>query len=372
MLKRRASLPGWSLGQPSIPSLAPSWRSHGAESRPAPMRTENVLQSRTDTPAPLGASMKSKLRSSIAVNEAYFILKNLKQRLRQTFRRDSLTDEFTQATDPEERAKYALRVFGEYVDTAGLDADSIAGLRVLEVGPGDNLGSAFLFAAHGAEVATLDAFRVTRAETADVATSVHLMKQTGRDATAAPAILDGIDCRYGTPLERATDVFPHESFDLIVSCAVLEHVRSIEVALGQADMLLRPGGCQVHFVDLRDHGMFTPGGIHELAFLGVGDSTWRLMTENLALPNRSRISRYDQVLAALNYSTQWSVSHVLGISDPLKPTMDLADLLALPLRSETTAALSSLPAKSRRVLQDAPLEDWIVQVFAVACQKPQR
>jgi SAM-dependent methyltransferase len=329
------------------------------------------MRTRSQTPATFGLSLKSKLRSSIAVNEAYFVLKNLGARWRQTSRKVSLSREFMTSADPAARAEHAKDQFGMYQSLGGLDATSVTGRRVLEVGPGESLGAAFLFAAHGADVATLDAFRVKRSEHADIATAALLMKKMGHEAKAASAILDRIDTRYGIPLERASDAFAPESFDLIVSNAVLEHTRDVQAALRQADALLRPGGCQIHNVGLGDHGVFTPGGIHELAFLGVSDFLWRLMTEHLALPNRSRVSTYREVLTSLDYTTTWSVTGILGV-DPLEPALALDGLLALPMRPETAKALSLLPAKSREFLEGAPIEDWLVQAFHVTCWKPGR
>lgn len=328
----------------------------------------------TDDQAQAGSSsaartLKSRLRGSIAVNEAYFVLKNFRERLRHWLRRDSLTDVFAKDTDLAGKAEYALAVFNKYLSLGALAPASLKGMRVLEIGPGESLGVASLFAAHGAEVATADAFRVWRSGDADAATAALVMRRTGHDAADATAVLERIDARYGVPLEQASSAFPRESFDLIVSTAVLEHTRDVRVALGEADLLLRPGGCQIHYVGLDDHGVFTPGGLHELTFLGVSDRIWHLMTDDLAFPNRARLSVYREVLASLDYTTTWSVVGVLGV-DQLPSELSIAELLAGPLPDETADALFSVPARSARFLKDAPLEDWLVQAFWATGRKP--
>src|SRR5262249_54880083 len=70
-----------------------------------------------------------------------------------------------------------------------------------------------------------------------------------------------------------------ESYDLIVSNAVLEEIYDPTPVLLAQGQLLRPGGLWVHMIDLRDYGMFSKHGFHPLEFLTVPDWVYRRMVE---------------------------------------------------------------------------------------------
>ena len=69
----------------------------------------------------------------------------------------------------------------------------------------------------------------------------------------------------------------------------------------------------LHQIDLRDHGMFTSGGQHPLAFLTLPEWLWRAMTSNAGgAPNRRLFPYYRQRFAALGYDARYHITHVLG------------------------------------------------------------
>ena len=77
---------------------------------------------------------------------------------------------------PEQGANYVASVFRDYLDAGGLSVADLQGASVLEVGPGDNLGVAALFAAAGAKkVVCLDRFRA-------IATRPRTATSTGRSS----------------------------------------------------------------------------------------------------------------------------------------------------------------------------------------------
>ena len=310
---------------------------------------------------------KKLLRRSVLVNEAYFIAKNTIAGLRGGIEHS----DFGRSSECTARADYAEEVFDRYLRDAGLAPSGLAGKRVVEIGPGDNLGAAFLFALHGAEVWTLDAFVVTREPGADEATAEALAQRAAfGDRTESPLnVLHTVHTVYGVPLERATDVLADGTFDLVLSNAVLEHVHNLDAALSQLDALLAPGGLQVHAVDLRDHGVFSRAGIHELAFLGVSDLVWRRMGDNIGLPNRRRMSAYRSAMRELGYDATYMVTHILGTPDALRDPLPLSDAVSQTARPRTAKALDSVPARAKRRLEGAPREDWVVQRFVMVARR---
>src|SRR3989344_8004674 len=53
--------------------------------------------------------------------------------------------------DPKERSRYSEEVFYDYFRYSGFTADFLKGKRILEIGPGENLGVALQCLAYGAE-----------------------------------------------------------------------------------------------------------------------------------------------------------------------------------------------------------------------------
>jgi hypothetical protein len=65
--------------------------------------------------------------------------------------------------DVERTRGYVQEVFDDYLHYGHIDRRELAGMRILEIGPGANLGVALLFAAHGArEVVCVDRFESDR------------------------------------------------------------------------------------------------------------------------------------------------------------------------------------------------------------------
>lgn len=145
-----------------------------------------------DAQAPHGPlhAAKRLLRRSVAVNEAYFIVKNTVAGIRGGIEHA----DFGRESDVAARADYAEEVFSRYLGDADLTRAELEGLRVVEIGPGDNQGAAFLFALNGADVWTPDAFLVSREPGADEATADELARRcaAGDPPRSARDVLSGI------------------------------------------------------------------------------------------------------------------------------------------------------------------------------------
>src|SRR5262245_24553885 len=155
----------------------------------------------------------------------------------------------------------AVQVGRNYLGWMG-DRVQLRGLKVLELGPGINFGSAFYLAAHGAIPAVADRFlapwdpdyhpgfyrrlweRLRQQEP-------HLDTQRLSACLAAGAYLPDAIAQHQHGTEDLD--LPSESVDLVISNAVLEHLYDHAAALRQLSRITRPGGWNFHQVDFRYH-----------------------------------------------------------------------------------------------------------------------
>ena len=218
--------------------------------------------------------------------------------------------------------RYIEDVYRDYLRYGGLTAADLEGARVLEVGPGDNLGVGLRFLADGAaEFVGVDRFRAHRYD--DQQQAIYEAVREALDPAARErASVERLERVEGVPAERAAEALRGRQFDLIISRAVLEHVYDTDATFDAMDALLAPGGRMLHKVDLRDHGMFTGGGLHPLEFLTVGPATYRRMTFYSGKPNRRLASWYRQKLAALGYDARFLVTHLVGASGDVDPHVE--------------------------------------------------
>ncbi len=165
--------------------------------------------------------------------------------------------------DPDkDRAEYVKGVFAKHMEPAKAHLD-LAGARVLEIGPGGNVGVALLFLTAGCrDAACIDTFPWVSEQT-------DLYRDLAEDADE---LLSKIDYRCPEAIE--TTPLPSESFDFVYSQAVLEHVRDPLATARSMARLLRPGGVTSHQVDLRDHRDFSD----PLVFLQHSDWVWEAAT----------------------------------------------------------------------------------------------
>ncbi len=164
---------------------------------------------------------------------------------------------------------------------------------LLELGPGDGLANALYAAAAG--VTTIWMVDVGDFATAEMQTYRQIVQQLAADnpdfakrvdLSSRPAMLASIGARYLTGGTADLAQIPTGSVDLIVSYAVIEHVRRDELAQAFAETfrILAPGGIARHWVDLMDHlggrlnNLRLPPGIWEhplMASAGFYTNRWR-------------------------------------------------------------------------------------------------
>lgn len=161
---------------------------------------------------------------------------------------------------------YAIQIATGYRDWLAARGIALEGQRVLELGPGPSLGPAVCLAVAGAKVTCADLYPAKWSPTYHAAFYRELR---ARLATAWP----GADLRVITRLLEAgafdpsvvqlveagaedLDVFEEGAFDLVLSNAVLEHVRDVPAGLFQMARVTAPGGYNLHSIDFRDHRDF--------------------------------------------------------------------------------------------------------------------
>lgn len=202
----------------------------------------------------------------------------------------------------EANAGYFRHCFADYCTRLRRDPQSgaaLAGLQVLEYGPGDVLGVALLCIAHGAErVVCVDRFPLERLTPANIAIYRALLEGL------AGAMRERAEAAFRTPGDPASGLDPARidyrvtadgasgmvaAFDLILSRAVLEHVHDLPLLFADMRRALRPGGVAVHQVDLKSHGLdrSTP-----FDFLAWPSWLYALMYSHKGFPNRWRVGHY--------------------------------------------------------------------------------
>lgn len=219
--------------------------------------------------------------------------------------------------------------FADYQKYGQLDETRLRGKRVLEIGPGETLGVALRFIGAGAEqVTAVDKFvplqrspfhqrLYTALEAERPPEERERMGQAIDLANGVQVHEDRLTYVYGEGVEDTALRLPGSSFDVIVSNAVLEEVYDLDQLFASLDHLLKPGGRQVHVIDLGDYGMFAKHGFHPLEFLTIPDGIYRYMVEASGQPNRKPLQYYRQKTASLGYRAEIYRTWVVGNSSRL-------------------------------------------------------
>lgn len=224
-----------------------------------------------------------------------------------------------QAPPPEEEAGYVLYMFEDYARRLADLGASWKDQAVLELGPGDHFGIAYLCLAHGArQVTCIDKFRPQR-DPASLRKLYEALAQklSGaiRDSFEQLVLSEGggkLVAHFDCPVEDAGARLAGQGFGLILSRSVLEYVKDSDEAFRVMDHLLTPGGIMVHKVDCRDDGLFTHYGHPPLTFLTLPEWLYRWMTSHTYRPNRRRISYYRRKLQEGEYAVHLLITHIMG------------------------------------------------------------
>lgn len=153
-----------------------------------------------------------------------------------------------------------------------LDRTAIAGQRILELGPGRSLQL------------------LERASREGAAACAALDIDTYEDALAVAA-RSGIDFRG---YDGSRFPFDDDSFDVVWSSDVMEHVAEPRAVLAECRRVLAPGGRCIFTIDLRDH-LHLDDPRHWLDCLQYSPTMWRLVASNRStFVNRLRVSAWER------------------------------------------------------------------------------
>ena len=230
-----------------------------------------------------------------------------------------------------ESLNYINNVFEDYLIYSSNTMDNFRGKRILEIGPGDNLGVALKFLVAGAaQVVCLDKFYSKRKFEQEYELYQALRAQLDENSKKlfdeAINLKNGIEINsnklkyiYGISINEARNLFNKESFDFIISRAVLEHIYDIDTAFSVMNDFLVSGGYMMHKIDLQDHKIFSSGEMHPLTFLTIPDFLYRLISKYTSHPNRKLIKYYRQKMIELGYDTKIFITSVVGEEGEILP-----------------------------------------------------
>jgi SAM-dependent methyltransferase len=203
----------------------------------------------------------------------------------------------------QETADYFMSCLQDYQEQMGLKQedfrDYLKDKIILEYGPGDIFGMAFLLYAYGAErVRCVDRFPLFNLSNRNVEIYKQLMKsmdvkarerannafnEKGKPKSGfKPNTIDYRVTKDGLCGEKKT-------YDLIISRAVLEHVESIEDTMFDIKQALKEDGISLHKVDLRSHDL---DRYINFDFLTWSNFVYKLMYSHKGYPNRWRVNKY--------------------------------------------------------------------------------
>jgi SAM-dependent methyltransferase len=282
----------------------------------------------------------------------------------------------------EKSVNYINQVYREYLDYAALRPEMLRGWRILEVGPGDNFGVALKFLAAGAaRVVSLDKFYSERNEEQQTRIYQELRKQLSPEqaavfdegiklGTKAELNEERIQYIYGHGIEEADQILEPESFDFIVSRAVLHNVYDIDEGFAAMDRLLAPGGYMAHKIDFSDENMFSSRGMHPLTFLTIPEGIYRLMAKDSGKPNRRLINDYRDQMRKRGYEARLFISSIVGVG-PLVPHKERIER-GVDYGNKTVSLIDEIRPKLAHPYRKLAEEELAAAGIFLVAQKPKR
>ena len=210
----------------------------------------------------------------------------------------------------DEGAQYTESIFRK-IDQVVKNSGGWEKKRILEIGPGDSLGTGLWCLGAGAESYTaIDRFAVGLDQVFEQkvfeAIKEKMPSMAKERCQHITQISEGVGhnnpgelfYKNDLPVESAPEVLGHSSFDVIFSNAVLEHVGDLRGTLVAMQHLLAEGGVMFHDVDLRSHQSYED---HPMHFLEYPESLWKWMSSHNGEPNRVRMPDYLRMLDEIGF-----------------------------------------------------------------------
>src|SRR5258708_1577117 len=202
----------------------------------------------------VGSSLRSFVKRSKWALIAYTALRSSFVRFKFSMGRiDSFAGSTHLRVSPAESVAYINRQFDDYFRYGKLSLEELGGKRVLEGGPGDNLGLALRFLVCGAkQVVTMDKFYARRDSEQQRRIYLALREQFNEEQRRiydrAIDLSSGIVFNeamlkpiYGKGMEECGDVLEEGSFDFIISRVVIQEIFDTDRVFIGMDKVLRRG-----------------------------------------------------------------------------------------------------------------------------------
>jgi len=165
---------------------------------------------------------------------------------------------------------------------------------ILDLGSGSDLAIPVLMAGNGRKVTASDVSRLAFEELIR-----NILSRVGADS------LSDLDVDY-IVYDPPRLPFPDDSFDLITSTSVLEHVPvdQIEQLAAELHRVLRPGGVSTHHIAHKDHWSDSDPSIHDMNYLRYDERQWRRFNPPLLHQNRLLSSQYVEIFSRHGFSVE--------------------------------------------------------------------
>jgi SAM-dependent methyltransferase len=160
-------------------------------------------------------------------------------------------------SDPIATARYEKQIFDSWIRQLDRWVGSSRGLDVLELGPGIALATQVLLAERGNRVTVLDLYPPSWHDKFHPVVYAHLAQMVGGsgelERSAKAAGFQNICVRQvSEPAENMKSLRSKE-FDVVLSNAVLEHMRDLDSVCSELARVTKIGGLNIHQIDLGYH-----------------------------------------------------------------------------------------------------------------------
>ena len=182
---------------------------------------------------------------------------------------------------------------------------SVEGKDIIEIGPGDHIGTGLTFVALGARsYTTLDRF--TRNYSTALARGWYaLVRETFCETFSRPWPKDLSPNSFPESCDRVKclpisieDLSDCSQYDIVCSYAVAEHVSNVPKFANANRRSLRSSGTALHVVDFSGHGWNRQGD--EMLFTRIPEWAWQAMGSNRGYPNRVAFPEFTNILESVN------------------------------------------------------------------------
>ena len=203
---------------------------------------------------------------------------------------------------------YSVDTFFSHLNRLSLSPENLKGLVILELGPGDSISTSIIASCFGAKTILLDAGDFVQKDLLEYSELINYLKKQGyktshlEDCHDFDDLLKATRTTYLTKGLKSYDSIPSDSIDIIISQAVLEHIRQheLEQTLRENKRILEKNGSCSHQIDLKDH---LSSGLNNLRFKSrIWESN--IFSQSGFYTNRVRFSALIEILKQIGFKVK--------------------------------------------------------------------